>query len=225
MARKYVLASLASFFLFVILPSIGLHAQAGALVEPEDPEARVVDGGVEISKPVDGAVVESGDSITVVVEPVSPFQAQSVLLMSEFKMHEDTAPPFEFVLEIPADFIGRSNVSALGKNGVGDFADAGTIEIVVESPAELTGVSISSRDIFLNGLNDRRQIRVYGQYSDGNERDITGSRAVSFVSSNSSIVTVSDSGMVVPKGSGVGTIFARSGNFEDSISAEVLNVD
>jgi len=145
--------------------------------------------------------------------------------MSEFKVQEDTDPPFEFVLEIPADFIGRSNVSALGKNSAGDFADAGTIEIVVESPAELTGISISSRDIFLNGLNDRRQIRVYGQYSDGNEREITESTEVSFVSSDSSIVTVSDSGMVVPKGGGTVTISARSGKFEDSISAEVLNVD
>lgn len=216
----------ASFLLLMIPPGIALHAQGEDSVAPESQsQARVVNGGVEISKPVDGAVFEPGDSITVLVEPVPPFQAQSALLMSEFKVQEDTDPPFEFVLEIPADYIGRSNVSALGKNSAGDFAEAGTIEIIVESPAELTGIAISYRDIFLNGLNDRRQIRVYGQYSDGNERDITGSADVSFVSSDSSIVTVSHSGMVVPKGSGAVTIFARIGNFEDSISAEVLNVE
>lgn len=207
--------------LAALLSSMALIAQ-----ERDSANPGLVPAGIKISEPSDGSVFQSGDSVVVVMESVAPFQAQSVALLSEFAVMEDASPPFEFVVEIPDDFVGRSSISAMGKNDSGGFAEARAVEIIVESPAELTGVSISSSDIYLNGLNDRRELGVSGQYSDGKSRSISESNGgVSFVSSDPSILTVSESGIVVPKRNGTVTITARSGNFEDSIAATVLNAD
>jgi hypothetical protein len=131
----------------------------------------IIENGIAISSPGDGSAFESGGSVVVEVDSVAPFNAQRVLLLSEFAVMESDMPPFVFTIDIPLDYSGYFDVSAMAKDSSGDLSDAGTIEIFVAPAAELLELSISPEYAFLNGINDHRQIAVFGEYSDGVERD------------------------------------------------------
>jgi hypothetical protein len=227
-AQSVTSALVVGVALLALLPIFAFSGQREALSSSGRASTTSDDdgGGVQILSPTEGSVFESGDSVFVTIESVAPFEAHSVLLLSEFDVSEDSEPPFEFILDIPVDFVGRSTISGLGKNASGGLADAGSVEIVVESSAKLTGISLSPRDVYLNGLNDRRQLRVIGQFADGQERAMSDlNDAVSFVISDPSVLSVSESGVLIPKNGGSATVSVRSGDFADSMTVEVLNVD
>lgn len=189
-------------------------------------QSGIVNDGIVISSPVDGATFEPGDSVVVSVDSVAPFQAERVLLLSEFKVLEVATPPFEYTFDIPENFSGPFNASAVAQDSSGNFADAGTIELIVEPSTALTDLSISPRNIYLNGINDRRQLTVVGQYSDGIEREISELiTGTSYISSDPTILSVSESGMLIPQNEGIVTILAQNDGLQDSITVEVLYIN
>lgn len=149
-----------------------------------------------------------------------------MLLLSKFNVMESDTPPFHFTIDIPLDYSGHFDVSAMAKDGSEDLSDAGTIEIIVAPTAELLELSISPEYAFLNGINDRRQIAMFGEYSDGVERDVSDATSgTEYLSSDPNILLVSDSGHLIPMSEGVVTLIAQNAGSQDSITVEVLNID
>ena len=96
---------------------------------------------------------------------------------------------------------------------------------VAEAPASLLAIDASPGEVFLNGFDDRRNLRVTGQYDDGIPRDLTDpSTGTTYTSVDPAIVTVSDDGVLRPRSDGVTTVIASNGGLQSSISVEALNI-
>jgi hypothetical protein len=65
-----------------------------------------------------------------------------------------------------------------------------------------------------------------GQHSDGIEREISELvTGTSYISSDPTILSVSESGMLIPHNEGIVTILAQNDGLQDSITVEVLYIN
>ncbi|MEX2498033.1 MAG: hypothetical protein WD397_04060 [Wenzhouxiangellaceae bacterium] len=185
----------------------------------------LIEGGLVISSPEDGQAVAAGSSITVTVEPAGSFEANRVMLLSKVGVRVLERGPFEFELEVPEDHLGALELSATGEDESGNFATADPIIVMVEASSELVALDLSPDEVYLNGINDRRQLRVTGEYGDGVSRDLTGpATGTTFSSADPAIATVSDNGILRPRSNGVTTVIASNGGLQVSMRAEVLRI-
>jgi len=185
----------------------------------------LIEGGLVISSPEDGQAVAAGSSITVTVEAAGSFEANRVMLLSKVGVRVLEKSPFEFELEVPEDHLGALELSATGEDASGNFATADPIIVMVEASSELVALDLSPGEVYLNGINDRRQLRVTGEYADGVSRDLTGpATGTKFSSADPAIATVSDNGILRPHSNGVTTVTASNGGLQASMRAEVLRV-
>lgn len=185
----------------------------------------LIEDGLAITSPVDGQIVVGGNSITVTVESVTPFEAGRVMLLSEFNVSVLEQSPFEFELIVPDDHVGALSLSAIGEDAFGNFGTTESVVAIAEAPATLMGISISPDEVFLNGFDDRRNLQVTGQYDDEIARDISDpSTGTVYTSADPAIVSVTSDGVLRPRSDGVTTIIASNGSLQSSISVEVLNI-
>jgi len=185
----------------------------------------LIEDGLAISSPVNGQIVSGGSSITITVESVAPFEAQRVMLLSEFDVSVLEQSPFEFELTVPDDHVGALTLSAMGEDAAGNFATTDPVDAMVEAPASLVAIDVSPGAVFLNGFDDRRNLGVTGQYDDGISRALSDpSTGTVYTSVDPSIVTVSEAGVLRPRSDGVTTVIAGNGDLQDSMTVEVLNI-
>lgn len=185
----------------------------------------LIEGGLVISSPEDGQAVAAGRSITVTVEPAGSFDARRVMLLSPVGVRVLEQGPFEFELELPDDHLGALELSATGEDASGNFANTDPVIVMVEAPSDLVSLEMSPDEVYLNGINDRRQLRVTGEYGDAVSRDLTASsKGTVYTSADSAIATVSDDGILRPRSNGVTTVIARNGGRQASMRVEVLRV-
>jgi len=214
---------------FAFFPSPS-SVRSAAIVPPRISTAdtrggELIEGGMVISSPANGQIVAGGSSITVTVEPVAPFEAQRVMLLSEFDVSVLEQGPFEFEFAVPEDHVGALSLSAMGEDALGNFATTESVGAMVETPASLVSIDLSPDEVFLNGFDDRRNLRVTGQYDDGISRPLTDpSTGTVYTSVDPSIVTVSEAGVLRPRSDGVTTVIAGNGDLQDSMTVEVLNI-
>ena len=186
----------------------------------------LIEGGLVISAPKDGQTVSAGSSITVTVEPAGSFDARRVMLLSKVGVRTVEQGPFAFELQVPDDHVGALELSATGEDASGNFATADPIVVIVEASAKLVALELAPNEVYLNGINDRRQLRVTGEYGDGVSRDLTGpAKGTTFFSADPSIATVTDNGILRPHSNGVTTVTASNSGLQTSMRAEVLRVD
>jgi hypothetical protein len=186
----------------------------------------LIEGGLVISSPENGQAVATGRSITVIVEPAGSFDAKRVMLLSKVGVRTLEQGPFKFELQVPENHIGPLELSATGENASGNFATTDPIVVMVEASSDLVSLELAPDEVYLNGINDRRQLRVTGEYGDGVSRDLTGpAKGTTFSSADPPIATVSDKGILRPHSNGVTTITATTGGLQASMRAEVLRVD
>ena len=186
----------------------------------------LIEGGLVISAPENGQAVAAGRSITVTVEPAGSFDARRVMLLSKVGVRTLEQGPFTFELQVPDDHVGPLELSATGEDASGKFATAGPIVVMVEAASGLVALELAPDEVYLNGINDRRQLRVTGEYGDGVTRDLTGpAKGTTFSSADPSIATVTDKGILRPQSNGVTTVTATNGGLQASMRAEVLRVD
>lgn len=185
----------------------------------------LIEDGLTISSPASGQIILGGSSITVTVESVAPFEAQRVMLLSEFDVSVLEQGPFEFEFTVPEEHVGALPLSAMGEDAAGNFATTVPVVVMVDAPASLVSIDLSPGEVFLNGFDDRRNLRVTGQYNDGIPRDLTDpSTGTVYSSIDPAIVTVSEEGVLRPRRDGVTTVMANNGGLQSSISVEVLNI-
>lgn len=185
----------------------------------------LIEGGLVISAPEDGQTVAAGSSITVTVEPAGSFDARRVMLLSKVGVRTLEKGPFEFELQVPENHIGPLELSATGEDASGNFATTDPIVVMVEAYSKLVALELAPNEVYLNGINDRRQLRVTGEYTDGVSRDLTDpAKGTTFSSADPAIATVSDKGILRPHSNGVTTVIASNGGFQASMRVEVLRV-
>lgn len=187
--------------------------------------AELIEGGLVISSPENGQAVTAGSRITVIVEAARSFEARRVMLLSPAGVRVLEQGPFEFELELPDDHLGALELSATGEDASGNSANTDPVIVMVEAPSDLRSLEISPDEVYLNGINDRRQLRVTGEYGDGVSRDLTASSTGTvYTSADSAIATVSDDGILRPRSNGVTSVVARNGGRQASMRVEVLRV-
>jgi len=186
--------------------------------------AQDVQPGVVIQSPANGSLVTPGDTVSVVVMPINGADVASVLVVGTGTAEEDTTAPFEIPLVIPSDAVGIFEVLAVGKNADSTvYYTSQPITLTVTPTATLNSIDIIPDEINQFAVGETRQVSVVGTYTDSVLRDLTEpDSGTTYLSSDTSVATISDTGLVTATGVGATTIIAQNSNLQDSITVKVI---
>jgi hypothetical protein len=177
-------------------------------------------GAVEIVSPKDGAVVPIGSEIVIQVQP-SPgddidraYLAQS----DEHMKHNSQTGFFEQKIKLRGDSLGPIAIEVWSKNSKGIVSTA-RVTVNVNLPPVLPLVSLrihaEQRRMVLDGIGEKRDLQVIGEFPDGTVRFISRSVfGTTYQSRNEEVVQVDANGVVTAVGVGETTIVVRNGEKE-----------
>lgn len=187
--------------------------------------------GFRISSPQEGLRVEAGSAIQVMVDPEGAGPLVGVLFDAAgngrgFGGDFDVLPPYEWTLNIPKEYVGPLTMSAVGqvlgqKTGQPPQAKV-TIMVMLPVATTLTGLRVNNdqKDLFLR-TGTQRKIYVYGQFSDGVERQVSSSgMGTTYKSNDEKVASVDNDGRVSALSPGKAKITVRNG-----AEALTINVD
>ncbi|WP_376695404.1 alpha/beta fold hydrolase [Wenzhouxiangella sp. EGI_FJ10305] len=198
------------------------NPHSGISTTDDEPELPLV----EFLTPADGAAFVAGESFTVTVDEPADFESQRVLLVTEVHSQGMDTAPFSAEFTIPLEFVGELEMTAFATDDLGGFAASEAITLLVEAPAELMEIEITTPDPTIFPFENQRRISVSGIYADDINRDISdSSTGTVYASSNPSVATISEDGQITPIEEGFTTVIAQNGPFQDSISVRVLERD
>jgi hypothetical protein len=194
--------------------------QATAIASGQVPAA-FTSGELTITAPTSGTVVQAGETIPVVVAPAADLAVNSVLFVGPDVALVDEVAPFEFNLEIPSDVLGTFEVTAFGA-GENILVEANVVSLQVTTTAAITSMTLLQHEFFLLGVGDTRQIYAFGEYSDGESREISGNFAgTTYLTADAAIATVSADGVISAVSAGETTITVRNGSFEEMVEVAI----
>lgn len=177
-------------------------------------------GAVEIVSPKDGAVVPIGSEIVIQVQP-SPgddidraYLAQS----DEHMKHNSQTGFFEQKIKLRGDSLGPIAIEVWSKNSKGIVSTA-RVTVNVNLPPVLPLVSLrihaEQRRMVLDGIGEKQDLQVIGEFPDGTVRFISRSVfGTTYQSRNEEVVQVDANGVVTAVGVGETTIVVRNGEKE-----------
>jgi hypothetical protein len=180
---------------------------------------------LQISSPVNGAIVNPGQIVKVMVTSPANGRFEAVAAMSRGGISSDaTSVPAELSVQIPRDSdCGKYLVSVVGRTVSSQPASA-YLELDVERPDMPTQLSF---------LNDWRQLElrvgedfhlnVLATFSDGSILEVTDSSHVTYRSSNTRVATVDRNGEIMSKGAGHAAVTATytQGNRNVRIAVQI----
>ncbi len=165
-----------------------------------------------ISSPSEGGIVSAGDTIQVIAVPKLDVLIDSVILVAPDIVMVDGSAAFEFDLTIPDDYIGTFEISAAGKDINGEFFKSNTIILQVTTEALLESINVIPKESLMSFIGDTKNLIVFGTFDDGEAREITSSALdfITYTTSNSSIVTVSENGVMTAQGEGDAEVIVQA---------------
>lgn len=175
---------------------------------------------VEIVSPRDGEIVSIGAEIVVQVQP-SPgddidraYLAQS----DEHLKHNSRTGFFEQTIKLRGDSLGPIPIEVWSKNSKGVVSSARVV-INVNLPPVLPLISLrihaEQRKMVLEGVGERQDLQVIGEFPDGTVRFISRSVfGTTYQSRNEAVARVDANGVVTATGIGEATIIVRNGDKE-----------
>jgi hypothetical protein len=169
---------------------------------------------LQITAPADGAVVSSGQTITVVVNAdSSSFQAVGIFAQSPLASTPmATSSPYQFEIEIPADLpSGSYSLTALGVPQQPGSPVTSTIDIDVERTDVPTSISSDSASASLPYVGTTDNLTITGAFSDGSYVILTRSSLLQFASDTPSVATVDARGIITAAGSGTANVTVTYG--------------
>ena len=177
-------------------------------------------GAVEIVSPKDGDVVPIGSEIVIRVQP-SPGDDidRAYLAQSEEHMkHNSQTGFFEQKIKLRGDSLGPIAIEVWSKNSKGILSTA-RVTVHVNLPPVLPLVSLrihaEQRRMVLDGIGEKRDLQVIGEFPDGTVRFISRSVfGTTYQSRNEEVVQVDANGVVTAVGIGEATIIVRNGDKE-----------
>lgn len=173
---------------------------------------------LEITSPPPGTVFSEGDNIDIRVSAIAgQVSAVQVGIQDVGLSSYSTNTPFEFSLVVPAGVVGPKNLFALGVSG-GTVVASPVIMIDIEPRVLPTAIEFRQKVVRFGYTGDQRLVGVLATFSDGSTLDVSRSKRLSFVASNS-LVALDSSGRITSKGPGTTTIAARYGSLVAMLKA------
>ena len=181
-------------------------------------------------KPKGSISANSGETIS--IEMRGTGVSEVLLVGPEFaeSKKSDGTGIFTFQYRVSSGATGAVKLQATGKTSGGSFvqSDELTINISLASACKVISMRVLEDDIILFGVGDTEQLRVYGKFSDGVERDITstslGTKYILYPGQplNTEIIRVDGEGKVTAINSGQRSIvITHKGYSGNAISVTV----
>jgi hypothetical protein len=176
---------------------------------------------VTITSPADRTEVATGSMLDVRVSVPNPGSVAKVVITTPFGVAVDSSPPFEAMMEIPANAdAGIAGISAFAVLSNGEAQQAEGAFTVVPSAAP-TAISLAPSVVSFQAGGQSRQLRVTGTFADGVERDLTHWSGVAYSSTASGVASVDADGIVRSAQTGTAIVNARVGSLTSSTTAQV----
>lgn len=170
---------------------------------------------LQISSPVDGAVVNPGQTILVTVTSPANIVFTSVAVAAEDPLdlaNIATSVPAQFSLTIPTNIpCGKYMLTADGTTAAGQTVESAPILIDVEHSDPALGLSASIISFSFKSTGDQSSARIFATFGGNIVADATRSTLMSYTSSDATIATVdasSGSVLVTAVAPGMATITA-----------------
>lgn len=171
---------------------------------------------LEITAPADGTVIAPGQTITVVVTPAPGVSFADGISVRGAGPIGDSGPlvnsPFEFSLTVPSDApSGRYEITALSSPGSACPMTSPSITLGVERSDTPTVISSESAEMRLESVGQQLPLRITGTFADGTTTDLTRSSNMTYRSTDPTVATVDESGIVAAVGAGTSFVVASYG--------------
>jgi hypothetical protein len=178
---------------------------------------------VHFVSPAEGQEVVAGDSLAVELA-VEDGLSLSVLLVTYPGGMMMLDPPYRTKLWIDPTRIGPMEFSALGKTAAGEIASSPSVTVLIgPGAAELVALTAHFDNQVLYGPGCLESLDIYGSYTDGIERELTGFRTRYSVVEGMDLICVTDDGVVVGRASGKAVVLVSHGDRELRIPVTVLD--
>ncbi len=173
---------------------------------PDIPPARGSSLEVTITSPSEGAVFDSGETISVSVTSTGGvdrllFGAGSSSAPLYGAVEEAASAMFEY--PIPEEAVGSVAIAVLGTNDE-EFA-LDSIRVFVEPTATLDSLSAYPEEIYV-AAGDSALVSLTGYYADGIERNVTSLPGTTYIIANENVAVATSRGEVVGVSEGETTI-------------------
>ena len=143
-----------------------------------------VAGGVVITAPAPGSTVTSGATLSVAAVGTGGFKIAGAAAYSKVFSTDvdlDGGPGFNAQVSVPPNYIGPLTVGLLAKDAAGNVLEATPVSITVEVPASVSLQGLRAEQVNLLWGSPTAQLHVYGDYSDGIEREVTEAAGIVYV--------------------------------------------
>jgi len=160
--------------------------------------------GILIESPGEGDVFQPGDAVCVVVVPKDGMALRNVFLGTPGFLLADATPPFEFAFQLPGETVGPRQISVTGldANDNSHYAQI-TIDVAVSSAVLQLVVDPTAQEL---EVDDGLVLHVWGDFADGQRRDLTKATATSYESSDVSVVSVDSDGRITAVAEGSASV-------------------
>jgi hypothetical protein len=192
----------------MIAIAVGVAIGAAVVAMVETTRAQSVDELAIISPP-DGTIVAPGDAVLVKVENRSGGTLTGVGVVGEdpigFSGIDVSAPDSVFNLAalIPLNMrLGPAKLAALAATTDDATLSSPPLTIDIERPDTPVGLDVAPAGISFRFVGERISILVTARYADGTAADATASSFVGYASSDDTIASVDDAGIVTATGHG-----------------------
>src|SRR5258708_12012361 len=167
---------------------------------------------LQITSPVDGAVANPGQTISVVVTSAAGIPFTQVAVIGEKPIgfsSVDTSAPFQFSVTIPGGIrLGKFYLVSVATVGTGSEVYSPPITINVEGVDMSTQLVATPPQILFESQGEQIPVHINARFSDGSSPDVTRSSNLSFSSSNNGVAIVDSMGLVTAIGAGTASVTA-----------------
>ena len=165
---------------------------------------------LRISSPANGSIVAAGQTVKIsVAVPANIGPLTSVAVVGQRPIGSSravSAPPFEFVIQIPPDTEpGSYTLCAVAGTPAGRLVSSEPISIEVQTKGEPLSINIQPSTLAM-AVGELAGLRVVAKYSDGSIADVSRSRSTSYISSDPAVAVVTRDGLVKAVGTGTAVI-------------------
>jgi hypothetical protein len=172
--------------------------------------------GLLITSPADGAVVNQGKSVTVLVTSPAGSTINQLGLIGEGPIglsSTASSVPAQFSISIPSGIACRPYMlTASGATASGQVLQSPPIFLDVERLDRPASLSAPLASLTLTAQGEESPVQLLGTFSDGSVLDVTESSYVSYRSSNTAVITANAAGMITAIGPGNAWVTATYGH-------------
>src|SRR5260370_21749764 len=180
---------------------------------------------LQITSPSDGSIVNPGQTISVAVSSPSNTAFKQVFVIGEQPLPTTTlatSAPASFSILIPQGTRpGKYMLTAWGTTTANQVQASAPITVDVERMDLPTNLTASKTEVTFRSQRKKAPLGISGKFADGSVVDLTMSSNLAYTSSNTSVATVDNNGVVTAVAAGNASITATYGQGAQSVHVSV----